>query len=82
MDFVRFATDAARQAAMAARQPYGPARRSALDLLRESPKTNDTRDYLPTLERRLDNALALDWDWWTNHGAPLRARWQHWLAAP
>ena len=80
-EFIRFATASAPLAGQAGRLPFGPARRSALALIRPHPQTGvETRPFLPTAPENFRNALALDWDWWAAHGEELDARWTAWRA--
>jgi putative spermidine/putrescine transport system substrate-binding protein len=80
LSFVGFATDAAREAAFAEHLPYGPARHSALALIKLAPEGADVGAYLPTSEIRLANAMPVDSNWWAEHGPALRERWKAWVA--
>lgn len=69
MDFVRFASAAERQAELARHIAYGPARRSAMPLLEEEPKSK-----LPTSPAHMDNALVIDHEWWAEHQTRMERR--------
>lgn len=79
LDFIRFATGTRPLAEQAHLLPYGPARRSALSLVR----TNTVRgvamqSYLPTAPQNFARALQFDPDWWAEHEDELVARWTAW----
>ena len=79
LDFIRFATGARPLAEEARLLPYGPARRSAIALVGRNPENNaEMRPHLPTTPRNFARALAVDPDWWAQHGAELTARWEEW----
>ena len=79
MDFIRFATGSAPLAGVADWQPFGPARRSGLALVRMNPDTHVAmRDFLPTAH--FATAFAVDDAWWRAHGDEVDAAWRHWLA--
>ncbi|MQX35071.1 extracellular solute-binding protein [Roseospira navarrensis] len=79
--FIRFATHPDRLAALGARIPYGPARRSALDRIGLHPDTGvPMAQHLPTAPHRIGAALAVDSDWDANTKALRRRRFEAWLA--
>ena len=79
MDFVQFATAAPQLAGVANWVPYGPARRSALDLVGKNPELGIAmRRFLPTAPEHFATAFAVDDAWWQSHGAEIAARWQVW----
>jgi putative spermidine/putrescine transport system substrate-binding protein len=79
LDFIRFATSPAPLSQEARLLPYGPARLSSLALVERNPETNaDMRPYLPTAAKNFARALAVDPDWWAEHGPALQARWAAW----
>jgi putative spermidine/putrescine transport system substrate-binding protein len=79
LDFIRFATGAQPLAQEAQLLPYGPARRSAISLVGRNPENNaEMTPHLPTTPRNFARALAVDPDWWAEHGAELTARWEEW----
>ncbi len=81
--FVRFATGAEPLAGVASWVPYGPARRSALPLVRPNPETGtDMLPFLPTAPAHFKTAFAVDSEWWQLHGPDIEPRWQVWLARP
>ncbi|HEY0299831.1 MAG TPA: extracellular solute-binding protein [Rhizomicrobium sp.] len=81
MAFLRFATGAEPLAGVASWVPYGPARRSALPLVRRNPELGtDMLPFLPTAPAHFKTAFAIDDAWWQLHGADIEPRWQVWLA--
>jgi putative spermidine/putrescine transport system substrate-binding protein len=79
LEFVAFASASAPLGQMSSRVPYGPARRSALDYVIDNPITGmEMRPFLPTTPENFRNALYVDQAWWTEHGDPIRARWDAW----
>lgn len=79
MDFVRFATSAPNLAAVANWVPYGPARRSATELVGDNPELKiSMRRFLPTAPEHFRTAFAVDDAWWQAHGADITSRWQIW----
>ncbi len=81
MEFVAFASSPLPLARMASRVPYGPARHSANALVEDNPVTGRImQPYLPTSPEHFQNALLVDPGWWSENGAPLRARWDAWRA--
>jgi putative spermidine/putrescine transport system substrate-binding protein len=80
-EFIAFATMTEPLAGMASRVPYGAARASAAATVGPNPMTGEeVRPLLPTSPENFGNALLNDPDWWADHGAPLRARWDTWRA--
>lgn len=78
-EFIVFASSTRPLAAMASREPYGPARRSAIAYVVDNPMTGmEMRPFLPTTPGNFSNALYIDYDWWAEHGAPIKARWDAW----
>ena len=79
MDYVRFATQAQQLARVSNWAAFGPARRSALPLVRENPEFKVAMTpYLPTAH--FETAFAVDDGWWRLHGASVEPLWQAWLA--
>jgi putative spermidine/putrescine transport system substrate-binding protein len=79
LDFIRFATAPAPLANEARYLPYGPARLSSIALITASPETHaDMRPHLPTAPVNFSRALAIDPDWWAQHGVELQTRWNEW----
>jgi putative spermidine/putrescine transport system substrate-binding protein len=82
VDFIRFATAPAALADEARYLPYGPARLSAIALIKPNPENQaDMRPYLPTAPVNFSRALAVDPDWWAKYGPQLQARWTAWRNA-
>ena len=77
MDFIRYATGSAPLAGVADWVPYGPARRSALALVKTNPETGTAMmPLLPTAPQNFRHAFAIDDGWWLEHGTALASRWQ------
>ncbi|PWE31166.1 spermidine/putrescine ABC transporter substrate-binding protein [Maritimibacter sp. 55A14] len=80
LDFLRFASAPAPQAALAERIPYGPARRSALKRVGLHPEHGvPMRDHLPNAPQHGDRALVRDSDWYANTHALRTRRFETWL---
>ena len=75
VDFIGFATSAARLAAQTRYITYGPARVSAMALVDDG-----TKAMLPTAEANMASALQTNAEWWATHHAELSARMEQWLA--
>jgi len=73
LDFITFATTADRMAEQARVVPYGPARRSALELIPANIKVN-----LPTAEGRRESAVIIDYAWWSERRADVQIRFDAW----
>lgn len=77
LDFVAYATGSAPLAGVASWVPYGPARRSALALVKANPELGIAmQPYLPTAPEHFQTAFAVDDGWWHDHEAALLPRWQ------
>ena len=77
LDFIAYATQSAPLAGVADWVPYGPARRSALALVRTNPETGIAmHDWLPTAPQNFRNAFAVDDGWWLAHEGALSERWR------
>ncbi|GAB3309878.1 ABC transporter substrate-binding protein [Haliea atlantica] len=76
-DFIRFATSTESLAGQARHIPYGPVRRSSLDLL-----PAERREQLPTAPENLSNAIELDARWWSEHLDRIAPRFERWLEQP
>jgi len=74
MDFIVFATRASRLAEQTKYISYGPARMSAMPLVRE-----ETKAMLPTAEANMANALQMDAAWWAARHAELSGKFEEWL---
>ena len=79
MDYIRYVTLAPQLARMSSWAAFGPARKSALSMVRENPELRiSMMPYLPTAH--FDTAFAVDDGWWRLHGADIERLWQAWLA--
>lgn len=77
LDFVRFATSTTSLAAQARHIPYGPLRRSSLELLDDA-----VRADLPTAPQNLDKMFRGDPAWWAEHMRELGPRFERWAERP
>ncbi|MEJ2344646.1 MAG: ABC transporter substrate-binding protein [Gammaproteobacteria bacterium] len=77
MDFIRFATSPSSLAAQARYIPYGPVRRSAMARVNAK-----MRPHLPTADKRMDNALQINAQWWADHYQTLQQRFEQWRRRP
>jgi putative spermidine/putrescine transport system substrate-binding protein len=60
---------------------FGPARHSALALVRTNPETGlAMRPLLPTAPENFARAFAIDDGWWLAHGDALASRWQEFVS--
>jgi putative spermidine/putrescine transport system substrate-binding protein len=81
LDFIHYATGSAPLAGVASSVPYGPARRSALPLVKDNPETKTPmRPWLPTAPENFRNAFAVDDAWWRTHEAGLTSRWREFVS--
>jgi putative spermidine/putrescine transport system substrate-binding protein len=81
LDYIAYATGSAPLAGVAGWVPYGPARRSALPLVKPNPETGQAmRALLPTAPQNFKNAFAIDDGWWLAHGAHIASRWQEFVS--
>jgi putative spermidine/putrescine transport system substrate-binding protein len=77
--FLVFAAGSEALAQQAKVLPFGPARRSAAELVGRDPEHDrGKRRFHPTAAENFRNALALNPGWWAENGAELRARWNTW----
>ena len=74
LDYLRFVTQTERQAAQAEHITYGPARRSALNLVSEA-----MRPLLPTTEDNMATALRADTMWWAEHFDEVAEEFEDWI---
>jgi putative spermidine/putrescine transport system substrate-binding protein len=80
-DYIAFATGSAPLAAMANWVAFGPARHSALALVKNNPETGTPmRPLLPTAKENFTNAFAIDDGWWLAHGDAIAPRWQEFVS--
>ena len=81
LDYIAYATGSAPLAGVASRVPYGPARHSALALVKANPETGQAMaPLLPTAPENFRNAFAVDDGWWLAHGAAIAPRWQEFVS--
>jgi putative spermidine/putrescine transport system substrate-binding protein len=81
LDFIAFATGSAPLAGMANWVAFGPARRSAIALVKNNPETGAAmRPLLPTAPENFVHAFAINDGWWLQHGAGIAARWQEFVS--
>ncbi|MSU90300.1 extracellular solute-binding protein [Rhodobacteraceae bacterium 2CG4] len=80
--FLRHAAEPEQQAAQARWIPYGPMRRSALGIIAAGEPWFHTGQpvlpHIPSRQDRVEGALILDADFWTEHGARLADRFAEW----
>jgi putative spermidine/putrescine transport system substrate-binding protein len=80
-DYIAFASGSMALAGVASWVPLGPARRSALALVRPNPETGQTIEpQLPTAPENFKNAFAIDDGWWLAHEAAIAPRWQEFVS--
>src|SRR6056297_2934559 len=77
LGFLRFATSTQSLAAQARHIPYGPLRRSSLEVLESAVKVN-----LPTGPGNLEQMFQTDAAWWAEHLPELQTRFERWLERP
>ena len=75
MSFIVYATGASPLAEQTKYISYGPARMSAMGMVRE-----ETKAMLPTAEANMANALQMDAAWWAARHAELSEKFESWLA--
>ena len=77
LDYIAYATGSAPLAGVASWVAFGPARRSALALVKTNPETNAAMlPLLPTAPQNFRHAFAVDDGWWLDHGAGIAPRWK------
>lgn len=77
MSFINFATRAVPSANFSRYQPFGPANREALDLLRP-----DVRESLPTAPSNLEGQFFEDWAYWAAQEEDLVEQFEDWYLNP
>ncbi len=81
LDYIAYATGSAPLAAMANWVPFGPARHSALALVKNNPETGKPmRLLLPTAPENFVQAFAINDGWWLAHGEAIASRWQEFVS--
>ena len=79
-DFIAFATRPAQLAKQAGWFPYGPMRKSAVELVGRHPDVNvDMSAFIPTSEPNFKRALRLNASWWKEHEERLQERFKVWV---
>ncbi len=68
LELITFATKPGQLARQARWFPYGPVRKSALDLIGKHPEVDvNMSDYIPTSKANFKRALRMDAGWWKIH---------------
>ena len=81
LDFISYATGSGPLAGVASWVPYGPARRSALALVKDNPDLKiPMRPWLPTAPENFRNAFPVNDAWWRQHEAGLVSRWREFVS--
>jgi putative spermidine/putrescine transport system substrate-binding protein len=80
LDFIAYATGSGPLAGVASWVGYGPARHSAIALVKNNPELGTPmRPMLPTAPENFRHAFAIDDGWWLAHGAAIAPRWQEFV---
>jgi putative spermidine/putrescine transport system substrate-binding protein len=80
-EFIRFATAPGQLADQTRWIPYGPARRSAVQIVGKHAELDlNMKPFLPTYEPNLKDALGFDGQWWTANEPAIAVRFADWLA--
>lgn len=81
--FIAFATRPESLARQANWFPYGPVRKSALELVGTHPEINvKMTQYMPTAPDNFKHALRLDPLWWNKNGDAIRTKFMAWSKGP
>ena len=81
LDFIAFATGSDALAGVANWVGFGPARRSAIDLVKTNPELGTPmRPLLPTAPENFRHAFAVDDGWWLAHGPAIASRWREFVS--
>jgi putative spermidine/putrescine transport system substrate-binding protein len=81
LDFIAFATGSDALAGVANWVTFGPARRSAVALVKTNPELGTPmRPLLPTAPENFVHAFAVDDGWWLAHGPALASRWRKFVS--
>ena len=79
-EFIRFATAPGQLADQTRWLPYGPARRSAVQIVGKHAEIDlNMKPFLPTHEPNLKSALGFDGQWWAANEAVIKVRFDDWL---
>jgi putative spermidine/putrescine transport system substrate-binding protein len=80
LDFIAYATGSGPLAGVASWVAFGPARHSAIALVKNNPELGTPmRPLLPTAPENFQHAFAIDEGWWLAHGAAIASRWQEFV---
>jgi putative spermidine/putrescine transport system substrate-binding protein len=78
--FIRFATAPGQLADQTRWLPYGPARRSAVQIVGKHAEIDlNMKPFLPTHEPNLKSALGFDGQWWATNEPAIKVRFADWL---
>jgi putative spermidine/putrescine transport system substrate-binding protein len=81
LDFIAYATNSIALAGVANWVGFGPARRSAIALVKNNPELGTPmRPLLPTAPENFAHAFAVDNGWWLSHGAAIAPRWREFVS--
>ncbi|HSS13057.1 MAG TPA: extracellular solute-binding protein, partial [Rhizomicrobium sp.] len=81
LDFIAYATNSAALAGVANWVGLGPARRSAIALVKTNPELGTPmRPLLPTAPENFRQAFAVDNGWWLSHGPAIAPRWREFVS--
>jgi putative spermidine/putrescine transport system substrate-binding protein len=81
LDFILFATGSEALAGVANWTGFGPARRSAIALVKTNPELGTVmRPLLPTAPENFGHAFAIDDAWWLAHGPAIAPRWRKFVS--
>ena len=81
LDFILYATGSRPLAGMANWVAFGPARHSAIALVKNNPETGlAMRPLLPTAPENFVQAFAINDGWWLAHGEAIAPRWQEFVS--
>jgi putative spermidine/putrescine transport system substrate-binding protein len=81
LDFIAFATGSDALAGVANWVAFGPARHSAIALVKTNPELGtQMRPLLPTAPENFRHAFAVDDGWWLAHGPALASRWREFVS--
>ena len=81
LDFIAFATGSEALAGVANWVAFGPARRSAIALVKTNPELGtEMRPLLPTAPENFRHAFAIDDGWWLSHAAAIAPRWREFVS--
>ncbi|MEM8743778.1 MAG: extracellular solute-binding protein [Pseudomonadota bacterium] len=79
LDFIAFATRPTQLAQQAGWFPYGPMRKSAVELVGRHPEVDvDMSAFIPTSKSNFERALRLDTGWWQKNEDRMTERFKVW----